>query len=186
MARAARKPNIRSRSIGGRYGSRSRSTPVAPAPSAPPAGPGTGRRRVAVTGPARSRSAVGGMSYTSSIVALNCLIEENPAANAMSPMGSAVVSTRMRAVRARCALASASGPAPTSALSSRVTCRGEYPSRSASPSTPARSTTPSAISRMARPATSERTFHSGEPGEASGLHRLQARNPACCAAAAVG
>jgi hypothetical protein len=28
--------------------------------------------------------------------------------------------------------------------------------------------------------------HSGEPGTASGLHRLQARKPAYCAAAAVG
>ena len=38
-----------------------------------------------------------------------------------------------------------------------------------------------------RPATtSPRTFHSGEPGEASGRQRLQARKPACCAAAAVG
>ena len=29
-------------------------------------------------------------------------------------------------------------------------------------------------------------FHSGEPGLASGRHRLQARNPACWAAAALG
>jgi len=29
-------------------------------------------------------------------------------------------------------------------------------------------------------------FHSGEPGEASGRQRLQARNPARCAAAALG
>lgn len=43
-----------------------------------------------------------------------------------------------------------------------------------------------AISRMARATTSARWFHSGEPGPASGRHRLQARNPACCAAAALG
>ena len=61
-----------------------------------------------------------------------------------------------------------------------------YPSRSANPVTPSRSTTPSAINRMARPTMSRRTFHSGDPGEASGRQRLQARNPACCAAAAVG
>ena len=65
------------------------------------------------------------MSYTSSIVALNCLMEVNPAAKAMSPIGRDVVSMRIRAVRARCALASASGPAPTSAVSSRPTWRGE-------------------------------------------------------------
>ena len=60
------------------------------------------------------------------------------------------------------------------------------PARAASPVTPSRSTVPSAISRMARATTSPRSFHSGEPGEASGRQRLQARNPACCAAAAVG
>ena len=60
-----------------------------------------------------------------------------------------------------------------------------YPTREASPSTPSRSTTPSAISRMARPAVSAATSQSGEPGVASGRQRLQARNPAACAAAAV-
>ena len=39
---------------------------------------------------------------------------------------------------------------------------------------------------MARPATSAATSHSGLPGVASGRHRLQARNPAAWAAAAVG
>ena len=38
--------------------------------------------------------------------------------------------------------------------------------------------------RIARAATSAREFHSGEPGEASGRHRLQARKPASWAAAA--
>ena len=42
------------------------------------------------------------------------------------------------------------------------------------------------MSRMARATTSARTFHSGEPGVASGRQRRQARKPACWAAAAVG
>ncbi len=41
------------------------------------------------------------------------------------------------------------------------------------------------MSRMARPTMSARMFHSGEPGEASGRHRLQARKPDSWAAAAV-
>ena len=41
------------------------------------------------------------------------------------------------------------------------------------PSCPA--ITPSEMSRSARPARSPRTFHSGEPGDASGRHRLHAR-----------
>ncbi len=44
--------------------------------------------------------------------------------------------------------------------------------------TPARSMTPSAMSRIARATTSARVFHSGEPGAASGRHRLQALKPA--------
>ncbi len=39
---------------------------------------------------------------------------------------------------------------------------------------------------MARPTASARRFHAGEPGDASGRQRLQARKPARCAAAAVG
>ena len=46
--------------------------------------------------------------------------------------------------------------------------------------------TPSAMSRIALATTSARTSHSGEPGLASGRQRLQARNPACWAAAALG
>ena len=108
-----------------------------------------------------------------------------PAAKAISDSGSAVVSVRIRAVCARCARAMASGPAPSSAVTSRRTWRCSYPSRRARPSTPSRSTTPSAISRIARPTMSARMFHSGEPGEASGRHRLQARKPASWAAAAL-
>ena len=39
---------------------------------------------------------------------------------------------------------------------------------------------------MARATESARAFHSGEPGLVSGRHRLQARNPACWHAAALG
>ncbi len=39
---------------------------------------------------------------------------------------------------------------------------------------------------MARATASARAFHSGEPGEVSGRHRLQARYPACWQAAALG
>src|SRR5947199_228344 len=42
------------------------------------------------------------------------------------------------------------------------------------------------MSRMARATTSARTFHSGDPGVASGRQRLHARKPACWAAAAPG
>jgi hypothetical protein len=41
------------------------------------------------------------------------------------------------------------------------------------------------MSRIARPTMSARRSHSGDPGAASGRQRLQARNPAACAAAAV-
>ena len=58
--------------------------------------------------------------------ALNCLMDAKPAAKAMSPIGRfLVISMRTRAVRARCARASASGAAPTSAVSSRPTCLAE-------------------------------------------------------------
>ena len=42
------------------------------------------------------------------------------------------------------------------------------------------------MKRMALATRSARSFHSGEPGLASGRQRLQARNPACWAAAALG
>ena len=86
-----------------------------------------------------------------------------------------MVSISTRAVCARFALASASGPAPSSAVSTRDRCRGVYPTRQARPSTPSRSTTPSEISRIARPATVAWTSQSGLPGVASGRQRLQAR-----------
>ena len=66
---------------------------------------------------------MGESANTSSTVSLNARMLAKPAANAMSPMGSALVSISSRAVCARCALASASGPAPSSASSCRSTCR---------------------------------------------------------------
>ncbi len=132
-----------------------------------------------------SRSRLGDCAYTSSIVSLNCRTLPNPAANAMSASPRSVVSTRIRAVCARCARASASGPAPSSVVSIRLRCRSVYPSRVASPVTPSRSTTPSPMSRIARPTVSARASHSGDPGAASGRHRRQARNPPRWAAAAL-
>ena len=135
---------------------------------------------------ARWRRAVGVRSHTARTVSLNWRMLEKPAANATSLNGNSVVSMSTRAVCVRCALASASGSAPTSACSRRSSWRVVYPTRAARPVTPSRSTVPSVMSRMALATTSPRTFHSGDPGEASGRQRLQARKPAFCAAAAVG
>ena len=77
-----------------------------------------GRRRTA-----RSRSSPGTAANTSRIVALNCRMLANPAANAISDSGSVVVSMSTRAVWARCARARASGPAPSSAVTMRLTWR---------------------------------------------------------------
>ncbi len=72
---------------------------------------------------ARARSSLGERAKTSRTVSLKVRMEEKPAANATSAMGSAVVSTSSRAVWARWARASARGPAPSSASSCRSTCR---------------------------------------------------------------
>ena len=135
---------------------------------------------------ARDRNEVGVVAKTRRTVSLNCRTLEKPAAKATSAKASPVVSMSSRAVWARWARARANGPAPTSARRCRSTWRVLYPSWSDNPVTPSRSTTPSAMSRMALATMSRRTFHSGDPGEASGRQRLQARKPACCAAAAVG
>ncbi len=133
MARAARKPSIRSRSIGARYGSLSLIRPGAAGSDTGPASPRTRRARRGSAFPreptpvppraARSRSSVGVTANTSRIVALNCLMLVKPAANAISDSGSVVVSVSTRAVWARCARAMASGPAPSSAVISRRTWR---------------------------------------------------------------
>ncbi|CAM5253495.1 hypothetical protein SNARM312S_04830 [Streptomyces narbonensis] len=135
---------------------------------------------------ARARSSPGVRPKTSRTVSLKVRMEEKPAAKAISPIGSGVVSMRTRAVWARWARARARGPAPSSARSWRSIWRVDQPSRRASPGTPSRSTTPSWMRRMARATASARTCHSGEPGLVSGRHRLQARNPARWQDAALG
>ena len=72
----------------------------------------------------RVRAAPSGVrSNTARTVSLNWRMLEKPAANATSPNGRSVVSISTRAVCARCARASASGLAPTSACSSRSSWR---------------------------------------------------------------
>ena len=119
-------------SIGARYGSRSLIRPGAAGSDAGPASPtarrrrGRGRAFEPARGPrraARSRSSVGVTANTSRMVELNCLMLAKPAANAISDSGSVVVSVRTLAVWARCARAMASGPAPSSAVTSRRTWR---------------------------------------------------------------
>ena len=66
---------------------------------------------------------VGVLSHAVRTVSLNCLILAKPAANAMSLNGRSVVSINTRAVCTRCARASESGPAPTSACSIRSNWR---------------------------------------------------------------
>ena len=89
--------------------------------------PGARAGRCRVTSPGvversprwRPRNSVGVQAKTSRTVSLNCRTLANPAANATSAIAIGVVSTSSRAVCARCARASASGPAPSSALSTR-------------------------------------------------------------------
>ena len=134
----------------------------------------------------RALSSPGVSAKTSRIVSLHWRMLAKPAEKATSEMGMSVPTRSIRAVCARCALANARGPAPSSVLSRRVRCLLEYPRRAANPGTPSRSTTPSEIRRIARAAVSPRMSHAGEPGAASGRHRLHARYPASCAAALVG
>lgn len=181
---ATRCPN-RSAQSGSRNGSRTAMDPVAagePAsirPANPPRAILAPALRVA-----RSRSSVGVSANTCWTVSLNCRTLPNPAAKATSASLRSVVSASRRAVCARWARASASGPAPSSAIRDRSSCRRLYPRRVARPGTPLRSTSPSAISRTARATRSARRSHWGDPGVASGRHRLQARKPAAWAPAA--
>jgi hypothetical protein len=117
---------------------------------------------------------------------LNWRTLEKPLANAISVTGIDVSASSRRAVCSRVVLASASGPAPSSASSSLRRCRSVTASLSASPVTPCSSTYPSVISLTALAARSARTFHSGEPGLASGRQRRHARNPAASAAPGCG
>ena len=70
-----------------------------------------------------ARSSVGEVANTSRIVSLNCRTLPNPAAKATSVNGNAVVSTSNRAVCARWARATASGPAPSSSVNTRFRWR---------------------------------------------------------------
>ena len=128
---------------------------------------------------------VGVVSKTSRTVSLNWRMLANPAANATSLNGRSVVSISIRAVVTLRASQRKRAGADLGLQKALELARG-VPSRAASPVTPIRSTSPSEISRIARATTSPRVFHSGEPGDASGRQRLQARNPARWAAAAVG
>ena len=83
---------------------------------APPA-----RQPRAGRGPA---ARAGELANTSRTVSLNWRTLENPAANATSAIGRSVVSISSRAVCARWARARASGPAPSSATSSRFDLAG--------------------------------------------------------------
>ena len=113
-ARRPRKASSASPSKGWRTGSRNATTPAAPVtPAAAVRVPA--RRRAAC------RSSVGVAAKTSRTVSLNWRMLAKPAPNATCENGSSVVSMSIRAVCARCARARASGPAPTSARSSR--CR---------------------------------------------------------------
>ena len=81
------------------------------------------RHRAAFGAPRRCRSSRGVSANTSRTVSLNWRTLAKPAANATSAKPSSVVSISVRAVWARCARASASGPAPSSAETSRLSWR---------------------------------------------------------------
>ncbi|KON74810.1 hypothetical protein M768_02425 [Cellulosimicrobium cellulans F16] len=131
-ARAARNANTPRASNGSRRGSVRSSTAVVPpsSPTAPGSSgtrPPTPREVTGRSGRARRRSSLGVVSKTSVIVSLNCRTLPKPAANATSARRRSVPVSRARAVWARSARASATGPAPSSATSTRCTCRAEYP-----------------------------------------------------------
>ncbi len=77
--------------------------------------------------------AFGGLLLLSRTVSLKARMLAKPAARAISAIGSRVVSINSLAVWARCARASASGPAPSSASSCRSICRTLYPNWRARP-----------------------------------------------------
>ena len=98
--------------------------------SRPANGPRVGRRTTTAPGSAgaspideRRRSSVGASAYTSRTVSLNWRTLPKPAANAMSVIDIDDVSISTRAVCARWARASASGPAPSSSVTRRVRWR---------------------------------------------------------------
>ncbi len=72
-----------------------------------------------------ARNPEGVVAKTVRTVSLNCRTLAKPAANATSVTARSVVSSSTRADWARWARARASGPAPTSAVSARLTWRSE-------------------------------------------------------------
>lgn len=134
----------------------------------------------------RVRSSPGASAKTSRTVSLNVRMDENPAAKATSAMGSAVVSIRTLAVWARWDLASANGPAPSSARSWRSTSAGGV----AEPGSEPGDALPVDDPVLDEPHGTGHGVGAGvplrEPGLVSGRQRLQARKPACWQAAALG
>lgn len=153
IARARRKASRLAASNGSRQASRSVShVPYPPWPAraswpwagaaripgwAQPVWAGAARERVP---PAWARSCDGVRPADSSTVALNWRTLAKPLANATSVIGMLVSASSRRAVCSRAVRASASGPVPSSAASSRCRCRGVTASRLASPPTPCSST----------------------------------------------
>ena len=72
-----------------------------------------------------ARSWLGVLANTSRMVSLNCRMLAKPAAKAMSEAARSVLSSRIRAVWARWARASASGGAPSAATRVRLSWRSE-------------------------------------------------------------
>ena len=119
------------------------------------------------------------------MVSLNWRMLPNPAAKATSASGGAVVARSDPRGLRPVARASASGPAPSSARSSRVRCRGRVPE--AGGQAVDALALDDAVGDEPHGARGEVVgrSQSGEPGIASGRQRLQARKPAAWAAAAV-
>src|SRR3954469_1306919 len=104
-ARSPRNPKMDSEWNGARYASRSDNVPPVSDCGLVP------------------RNCVGDDAYTSRIVSLNWRTLAKPEANAICVIGIEVVSINVRAVWARCARASASGPAPSSVVNRRLIWR---------------------------------------------------------------
>ncbi len=104
----------------------------------------------------------------------------------MRVSGNPVSSINFLAASRRRVCATATGVAPRCSRNRRRIWREPMPSRSANVSTPPSSSAPSAISRSARDTVTDDPSHAGVPGEHSGRHRKQGRNPASAAAAADG
>ena len=141
---------------------------------------------IVASGVATGARADGVTPNASRTVSLNWRTLPNPAAKAISVKSRWVVSMSTRAVWARCARAMASGPAPSSSVISRVDVALAV-SEALGEAAHAFAVDDAVGDEPHRPGDGvPRASHSGEPGEASGRHRLHARYPRCWAAAAVG